>query len=141
MKHLLVYPMAFYVFYIWCIAIYNLRTRVRSMKSGSVDPKYFKAYVANSLPENVIVAGRHFDNQFQVPILFLITCCAHILVGQFNNFTVGLAWLFILTRIGHSIVHLGKNKLRPRVAFYASGWLVLLALWAQLLYLMERIQV
>lgn len=134
MKHLLIYPMAFYVFYIFCLLTYAFRTRVRAIKSGKIDPKYFKAYLGPH-PDELIVVGRHYDNQFQAPLLFLVTCTTHLIVDRVNMLTLFLAWLFIATRVGHSWVHLGKNKLQKRVLFFAAGWSVILMLWVQLLFL------
>ena len=43
-----------------------------------------------------------------------------------------LAWAYVVTRIVHSFVHLGANKIPPRMAVYGASWLVLLAMWATL---------
>jgi hypothetical protein len=32
----------------------------------------------------------------------------------------------------HAIVHLGANKIPPRMAVYLASWVVLLAMWATL---------
>jgi hypothetical protein len=82
----------------------------------------------------VTVVGRHFDNQFQLPVVYLICCLAHLAVGQVNSTTLILAWAFILTRVIHSYIHLGKNHILQRASAYTLGWIVNLLLWAQLLY-------
>ncbi len=133
MSQQLVFPMAVYVFYIWCLAILNFRTRVQAARSGQVDPKYFKA-LQGVAPERVITVARHFDNQFQAPVIFFLVCIAHMVLAQANQITITLAWIFILTRWVHSYVHLGKNQLRKRVKAFAAGWLVLLMMWGQLVY-------
>lgn len=134
MKTQLVFPMAFYVFYMWCLAVYVFRTRLRAIQSGQVPAKYFKTFAGDLPPERVVLVARHYDNQFQVPLLFFIGCVLHIVLGQANNLTLILAWGFVMSRGLHSWIHLGRNSLQRRVMAFALGWLVIVLLWAQLVY-------
>jgi hypothetical protein len=129
----LVFPMAFYAFYMFALAVYMFRSRVRALKSGEVSFKYFRTYSSESPTDRLLVIGRHYDNQFQVPILFFITCLAHFCVNQTNILTVILAWFFVGSRLIHSYIHLGENRIQKRAAAFCLGWLVLMAMWAQLL--------
>ena len=132
MKYQLIYPMAFYVFYIWVLAVYMFRTRVKAIKSKEVSYKFFQTYSGDSPQEYTVRVARHYDNQFQVPMLFLITCAAHMALDQAGYTTLVLAWVFVATRLAHSFVHLGSNNLRKRVLAFACGWLVLLIMWGRL---------
>ncbi|MGE0528182.1 MAG: MAPEG family protein, partial [Bdellovibrionales bacterium] len=102
MKHPLLIPMALYVFYIWSLALYNFRTRLRAIKNGQVSLKYFKTYADPAASERVIVVGRHYDNQFQLPLLFLITCALHLTVASEGPATLAFAWAFVISRFFHS---------------------------------------
>jgi hypothetical protein len=134
MKHLLIFPMAAYVVYIWCLAVLNFIVRRRAVRAGQMHWKFFKTFTGDSIPERIIVVGRHFDNQFQLPMLFLITCCLHMIVDKVDHLTLLLAWLFVVTRFFHSLIHLGHNRILPRAMSYAAGWLMILLLWGQLIY-------
>ncbi|MNL88860.1 hypothetical protein D3C87_2188450 [compost metagenome] len=46
--------------------------------------------------------------------------------------TLGLAWLFVITRIVHSAIQCGYNKVMHRFFAYVSGALALWALWIRL---------
>jgi hypothetical protein len=130
MKHLLIFPMAFYVFYMSAVLMLMFATRVRGIKSGTVDFKFFKTYSATKpLPDFVAVVGRHYDNQFQLPILFFITCCVYMILDSTNLVTVILAWLFVSTRLIHSLIHLGNNKVMNRVRVFGAGWIIVLIMW------------
>jgi hypothetical protein len=136
MNNLLIYAMAFYVFYIWCLAIYMFRSRVRAIKIDKLPFKYFKTYNGVNQPsEQVIVIGRHYDNQFQVPILFLITCAVCLAMKSVDLFTVILAWFFVVSRLIHSYIHLGSNRIQFRVTAFAAGWIAVLLMWMQIVYL------
>ena len=134
----LVFPMAFYVLYMWCLAAFMFNSRVRAIKTGEVAAKYFKAYNTQPPAERTILIGRHYDNQFQVPMLFFAGCLAHMLVGKADLWTLVSAWLFIGTRLLHSKIHLGSNILQRRVAAFAAGWFVVVVLWLQLVYYVLR---
>jgi hypothetical protein len=136
---LLVYPMTFYVFYIWLLLTLSFRRRVAAIKSGELSYKYFKTYDSATPSAAVHVAGRHADNQFQAPMIFFFACCVHMIVNQVNETTVTLAWLFIFTRIVHSYIHLGRNNVRNRATAYIAGWIVLLLMWIQLLWFASHV--
>ena len=126
--------MAFYVFYIWVLAVYNFKVRFKAIKDQRETAKYFKTFFGQPPSERVHTVGRHFDNQFQAPIIFLIVCLVYITMDSVNHFTIFLAWLFILTRFAHSWIHLGSNRLTKRFYAFAAGWLILLLMWGQLVW-------
>ena len=130
MKHLLIFPMAFYVFYMGVILMVMFFARLRGIKSGEVDFKFFKTYsTTRPLPDFMVAVSRHYDNQFQVPILFLVTCLTVIVLDQTSYTTVILAWLFVATRIIHSFIHLGSNKVMNRARIFGVGWVIILVMW------------
>ena len=133
MKKLIILPMAFQVFYMFAFAVYMFRSRVQSIRSGQVSFKYFKMYSGDSHPDRLELIAQHYENQFEVPILFLITCSVFLALNVVSNATVFTAWIFILSRVLHAWIHLGSNHIRPRAAAFAVGWMALLVLWIQLL--------
>lgn len=130
----LVYPMTFFVFYIAVFMVIQYRMRVRSTQSGDLSPKYFYAYNPAKFPpsEKVIVWQNHYTNTFQVPVMFMIGCVAHMVVGAANGVTLGLAWAFVALRVWHGIEHLGRNRLSWRPGLFFVGVLVVLAMYLQL---------
>lgn len=138
MNHWLVLPMAVYVFGLFLLGLYLFFSRVKSIKSGEVSIKYYRLYDGTPPPPRVLVIGQHFDNQFQLPMLFLITCGFFMGLNLATGLTILLAWLFVLTRAAHSFVHLGSNNVRLRAATYFFGWFVIIALWAELIWVSWR---
>lgn len=133
-KNLLIYPMAFYVFWMFGVALNLLRTRLKGIKNREINFKYFKAYTDTSLPEYAKVAERHYENQFEVPTLFFPTGVILFALGMANSLTVGLMWLFVVSRMAHTIIHLSSNHLQLRMVSFFVGWLAIIALWAQMVY-------
>jgi len=133
-KNLLIYPMAFYVFWMFAVAIHLFRTRVRALKNREVSMKYFKSYTENTLPEYSKVAERHYENQFEVPTMFFPVGVMHFALGAANSYTLALMWLFVAARVLHTFVHLGSNRVQVRMVFFMISWLAIVALWAQMVY-------
>lgn len=129
----LIYPAAFYVLYIFALFLSLMVVRVRAVKSGKVAMAYFATYSGEGPPEWIVVLGRHYDNQFQVPLLFLLTCSVLMHAGVQDGLTQGLAWLFVASRLAHSWVHLRGNVVVRRLQAYALGWFTIVALWIRLL--------
>jgi hypothetical protein len=132
MERYLVIPMALYSLYILALGILNFLVRRQAIRTGQIPLKTFKAYT-DPQPEKVIVVGRHYDNQFQAPMLFLICGVSHLALKQVDAFTVVVAWLFVATRLGHSLEHLGQNRIKFRAVLYGLGLAMIAALWIQLL--------
>ena len=129
----LLYPMAFMMFYIFGLGILNFRIRNKALKDKSLSLSYFKTLQATEkTPEKIIRYGRHFDNQFQLPPFFFITCLTGLVLQMQTPALVVLAWVFILSRIVHSYFHLGSNHILYRAIAYMSGWIILLAMWITL---------
>lgn len=136
----LVYPMSFFVMYILVFMALQYRMRVRANRSGEMSFKYFFAYDASKFPptEKVIVWQNHYANTFQVPLLFMIGCVAHMVVGQANLWTVLLAWLFVLFRVLHAMEHLGRNSLKWRPKIFFFGFFIVVLMYLQLCWFVAR---
>jgi len=105
-------------------------TRVFALKKKSVKMSYFKTYESkktndDSLPREMLQASRNFTNLFEVPTLFYMICIFGTLFKLVDSTNIILAWLYVLFRIIHSIVHLTSNHVTQRMIFYALSWIVL----------------
>lgn len=130
MKLAIIYAMAFYVFYIFFLLILSFRGRVAGIKSQKLRFSYFKDYQPNvPVPELMRVRDRHFENQFQMPILFFISCLTYLSLNLITAASAYLVWAFIATRLIHSFIHLGSNNVQHRLYAYAPGLLLIMAIW------------
>jgi hypothetical protein len=117
---------------IFVIAVLMFARRMRALKNRLVGIGHFKAYQGES-PEDLRVIQNHFSNQFQVPVLFFVTCLSAVQLNSTSQMTVTLGYTFIASRIFHSYIHLGKNNLRYRAAAYGAGLMIIIAMWCQIL--------
>ena len=128
----LVYPM-FAMVVLTCIVLAALfRARVRSVAAGQVSGSYYKTYRGGEEPDASAQLSRHFANIFEAPTLFYVVCLAAMIVNQTAWLLHLLAWTYVLLRVAHAHIHIGRNKLRPRIFVYFSSWIVLLLMWVYL---------
>ena len=120
MEQTLIKIICFYYFYIILVLFYMFFKRKAAIRSKDISIKHFKAYQGETTTELQTIQN-HFNNQFQVPILFFIACLISLQQNTVSSFTIGFAALFIMSRIAHSFIHLGSNNVIFRAFAYFLG--------------------
>lgn len=62
---------------------------------------------------NLVNRSDNFKNQFEVPIVFYALCLLFIATDTFSQGVVIAAWVFVIARICHAIVHTTFNTIFP----------------------------
>jgi hypothetical protein len=70
-----------------------------------------------------------FANQFELPVLFYVLTILEIITRQADLIFLILAWVFVLTRLMHALVHTTSNMVMRRGAWYGFGAVALLVMW------------
>ena len=109
------------------------RRRFAAARAKEIKMQQFATMALDNAPEPVIAAGRNFINQFEIPVLFYVASLAALALNQVNLVLVAIAWVFVTTRIIHSIVHLTSNHLRTRFRVFLMGCVAVLVMWVWLL--------
>lgn len=107
------------------------RRRFKAAKNSELPFKAFKLMDLTGANEQVITASRNFDNQFQLPMLYLFAVGFALQFGVADVSLVILGWLFVLSRLAHAYIHVGANHVRLRFVVYLSGALFLLLFWGR----------
>lgn len=127
------YPMFVMAILTIAVGLYLFVMRVRMSKAGKVDPRIFKLNKSKDLPDLLVQASNNFSNLFEVPVLFYVACLTAIVMQQQTMAMQILAWLFVISRLLHSYIHLTKNKIIPRLLAFITGVLLVLIMWILLL--------
>jgi hypothetical protein len=77
-------------------------------------------------------AADNLRNLFELPVLFYAAIGIALATGIGDAVTLTLAWLFVLLRYAHSIIHCGYNRVMHRFVAYCGGAVVLWSLWGWL---------
>jgi hypothetical protein len=107
-------------------ALLGLRRR-NALRSGRATPDQFREN--RNEPQESIFASNSLRNQFELPVLFyVVVLCIYVTRGN-TILTLVLAWLFVLLRYLHALVHVTSNDMRLRSPLFAFGYFVLGFLW------------
>lgn len=87
-------------------------------------------------PLKARLLSNSFDNQFQLPVLFLVGALLSLYVGGTGWIEALLAWLFVGLRYAHAAIHVTTNRVYRRFIVYTAGLAVLGLFW---LWLVLRI--
>lgn len=134
----LLFPMAAMVLLTFAVLIRLFRARVRAVRDAQLPLAYYRIYQGATEPESAAKPSRHLVNLFEAPVLFYVACLGALALGFAQISLLVLAWAYVAARLLHSYVHLGGNRIRWRLRAYFTSWLILLALWADLLLIAMR---
>lgn len=128
----LIYPMLAQIVLTLTVLILTARARVRVFRNREVRVTDI-AVRGEAWPEPVRILTNNYANQFETPVLFYVLGLAAMIVGADGQVMVSLAWLFVATRVLHSLIHLNGNDISRRFQVFVVGVLVLLVMVATLL--------
>ena len=103
--------------------------RFRSAARGEVKAQDFRYGESASVPGPVLLPNRNLMNLLELPLLFYVLCLGLYITLSVDQLAVIGAWTYVALRVAHSVVHLTYNNVFHRLAVYAAGNVVLLALW------------
>ena len=123
MTHPLIIPMAAHV--ALAAFLYALLTVVRApaiwgvgrLPDGSNPWAKFEPRVSANL-----------SNQFEWPLLFYAACLILLQAGE-SQFSLGLAWIFVVGRALHSLVQILTANVRLRGVVFTINFVAVLGLW------------
>lgn len=85
-------------------------------------------------PPSSLFARNNLENQFELPVLFHAACLALVVAGAVGPVAIALAWLFVASRVVHTVIHVTSNRIRYRQPAFLAGFVLLLGLWVLLAF-------
>ena len=107
--------------------IYLAIAKSRAVKLGEVNEER-RALHDDAWPDSVLQINNCIRNQFEVPLLFYVLIGILWSIGGTNIYVHVAAWIFVLSRIGHALIHTGSNYVPLRRKFFMAGCFILIAL-------------
>ena len=105
-------------------------SRIRAGMKGIVSANDFRLGESENVPDRVKLPNRNYMNLLELPQLFYVACLLIYAIGITSPTTVALSWLYVILRIGHSIVHITYNNPVHRLWVFAASNTILLVLWS-----------
>jgi hypothetical protein len=80
-------------------------------------------------PEDVTKIGNNYLSQFELPVLFYVLTILAMITRHADLFFVLMAWVFVVLRIVHAVIHITNNVMRVRGMVFIAGVIVLTIMW------------
>lgn len=133
MEKSLISLMLFYYCYIIAFMFFMFKKRKQAIIKKEVHHSHFKSYRGETT-EYLQIIQNHFNNQFQIPTIFFVVCVLCIAMNKVSYVTIFLALAFVVSRIIHSLIHLGSNHLIKRAMSYFTGVVIVAVMIVTTLY-------
>lgn len=134
MEKLILLPVFVQVLLTSVVMVLMGRRRIRAAKNKEISVAAFKTMNLTGANEQVIATSRNFDNQFQMPMLYLFSVLFTLQLGLADLVYVVLGAAYVLLRVLHTVVHIGTNHVRTRFNVFLLGCAVLWAIWLRLAF-------
>ncbi|MDP5149734.1 MAPEG family protein [Rheinheimera baltica] len=134
MEKLILIPVFLQILLTSVVLVLMGRRRIRAAKNKEISVSAFKTMNLNGANEQVIATSRNFENQFQMPMLYLFSVLFTLQLGLADMGYVVMGAAFVLLRLVHTFVHIGSNNVRLRFNVFLLGCVVLWAIWLRLVW-------
>ena len=107
----------------------------KSIKNKKISLKQFQLY-DGEFPDELRSARYQFQNMFEIPILFYLLCLLHIILDNYTQLDIILAWVFVIFRVIHFFVRLQNQRnlnIKPRTYSFILSLVCLTIGWINLL--------
>lgn len=125
----MIYPMFSMVLLTFIYGMYTAYSRVSAVRSGEINPRYFKTMSGYKLPPKLQITSRHLSNLLETPPLFYIAGAMIIALGIQSTAAITIGWLYLGTRLVHMYIHNTYNHPLHRMVAFFFGFICILALW------------
>ena len=124
----LIFPILAQAGLILCLGLWLVWARMGSVARGKVSIKDVRK--KGEWPAGWIRnAADNFNHQFELPILFFVLCFALIHLDVVSDVANFFAWLFVASRIVHSLIQLSVNHIPTRFIIFILGVVCTIALF------------
>ena len=102
--------------------------RIGYVSANNLDAESMKSPggLQELIPDDVASSSNNLKNLFELPVLFYAVCLYLTVTLQVDDIYVYCAWIFLVFRTIHSIIHCTYNKVMQRFTAYLISSI---ALW------------
>jgi hypothetical protein len=125
----LVLACAALLFLTFAVAARMYVMRVGEMKAARIHPQAVALSAEKSARLKDTRASDNYNHLFELPVLFYALCAIALAVDHVPAWLAGGAWLFVASRVVHSLIQCTTNRVMHRLAAFAFGLVLLFGLW------------
>lgn len=104
--------------------------RIPAMQGAGLGPQSAErtADLAELLPKQAQWKADNYNHLMEQPTIFYATALALALANMGDGLHLWLAWIYVISRVVHSLIHATVNKVMARLSVFAIGSLALLVM-------------
>ena len=106
-----------------------LLARVGEMRSKRIHPQSASTSVQVAAGLENVRASDNFRNLFEVPVLFYALAAVALATRHVPAWLALGAWLYVLLRVVHSLIHCTYNKVFHRLTAFMASFALVVGLW------------
>ena len=125
---LLLLPALIHVGLVFFLVFMTGSGRVAAARRGEVRLKDI-ALDASKWPDHLRKRANNYQNQFELPVLFYALIAFSLATRLVDAVQVIFAWVFLITRLVHTYIHIGRNVVIDRFYAFVASVVALLAMW------------
>ena len=113
----------------FAVAVRMYVMRVREMKMERIHPQAVALSAEKTARLKDTRASDNYNHLFELPVLFYALCAIALAIERVPGWLAIGAWVFVASRIVHSLIQCTTNRVMHRLAAFAFGLVVLFGLW------------
>ncbi len=112
------------------VLLYMAARRLPALAAGKPTPEQLKLRKTydEDLPGYARYPSENYKNLFELPVLFFVLSFCALITGLGGTMMVTLAWIFVATRVAHSLIHCTYNNVMHRFLVFLLGVIVVIAM-------------
>ncbi len=120
-------PVIALVLWTLIVQVWMIATRLPAISAAKLGPDAGArtSELAGQLPSHVQWKADNYNHLMEQPTIFYATALALAVAGDGSGLNLTLAWLYVGSRVIHSVVHVTVNKVLVRFMLFGFGSLVL----------------
>ena len=127
-EHGMIAPVVALALWTLIMLIWLYATRIPAMRQAKIRPGEATKAQMEALPGGASNVANNYNHLHEQPTLFYAICFALQFLDQANDINIGLAWLYVVIRVAHSLVQATVNVIIVRWLIFMAGSIVLLML-------------
>ena len=126
-RDLIFWPVLAQILLTLVVYVALIKRKIAAIRAGTVDRARLALH-DDAWPEDVMQINNNIRNQFELPVLFYVLAAALWALHAVHAVALGVASLFVLSRIVHTWIHISSNEVPARRRAFTVGWWLLVAM-------------
>jgi len=128
----ILWPVLAMVALTFVVSIVMYQRRIAEMRAKGIPPQAVATATAMATRLEDVRGADNYRNLFEGPVLFYVAVLTALVIEAASPLVVGLAWLYVASRVAHSVIHLTSNRVMHRFSAFIASHTVLFAIWLAL---------